>query len=508
MTTRPEISIVVPVFNAGDRFRPCMESLVNQTLDHSRYEIVLVDDGSSDGCEHICDEYAEKYPSFVRTFHQPPSGYASYPRNRGIDEALGEFIFFQDADDIMLPEACERMLTHAREWGSDVLVVRQTFRWPDGREEVSPSYAARTHPCVPRGPRFAEAFTADMHLRRLYRRDLILESGLRFKNTLSEDFLFNEEIMYYANTVSFANDYTYVWYMQWEVGNISSSQFPPEVKTFDGRLRGIKWMLDFIDEKNLRGEAYPYLYKKILEHPVYRMLTTAMDQRSWDEELPRMGELKDVLADHWDYCVAEKVKFTERAVIEALMIGQYELMPAVRYLGRRSAKAQTGFKLSTDWSLHSEGVSSVFGPLSGLSEFVRHGLITRQLNALEVSKAVSSVEGAKVRFEVALSFPQMAAMITEANLVAIDKAGSETVIPLELISGCEQDVFELMEKGCTLPYAGEFSLGDQQAHEYKFELVARIGQHTVRVKNPGLSIPKPAQKSTCSKLKKKLGFGK
>ena len=331
------ISIIVPVYNAGDRFKPSLESLLSQTLDHSCYEIILVDDGSTDDSGSICDEYAKNYPGLVRTFHQEASGHCSAPRNKGIDEARGEYLFFHDADDIMLPEACERMLNHAREWNSDVLVVRECMRWPDGTIKPITSYASDNKPSIPSVNTYADFLVSDMDARRLVRRSLVLENNLRFEETLSEEYLFCQKSLYYAKVISLANDYTYEWYMQWEEGNISSSGHQSPVKTFDGRMYGIKEMLRFIDEKNAREIAYPYLYKKIFEHPVYRLMSTSMDQRNWEEESPRLGELRDAIAGHWDDCIADKVKFTERAVIETLMAKSFSSIPAIRNLGKRPA---------------------------------------------------------------------------------------------------------------------------------------------------------------------------
>lgn len=91
----PLISIIIPVYNVEQYLRQCLDSIVQQPF--SDYEVILVDDGSSDGSPAICDEYAERY-SQVKTVHKTNGGVSS-ARNAGLDIANGSWIWFVDADD-------------------------------------------------------------------------------------------------------------------------------------------------------------------------------------------------------------------------------------------------------------------------------------------------------------------------------------------------------------------------------------------------------------------------
>ena len=92
-------SFIIPVYNCKEDLPACVESVRAAGL--AEYEIVLVDDGSTDGSGVVCDELAGKDPH-VRAIHQPNGG-VSAARNRGIREAKGEYILFVDADDTLLP---------------------------------------------------------------------------------------------------------------------------------------------------------------------------------------------------------------------------------------------------------------------------------------------------------------------------------------------------------------------------------------------------------------------
>ncbi len=91
----PLISIIVPVYQVEEYLARCVESLLSQT--YKNLEIILVDDGSPDGCPKICDQYAEK-DARIRVIHQENAG-LSGARNAGIDRAEGEYLAFVDSDD-------------------------------------------------------------------------------------------------------------------------------------------------------------------------------------------------------------------------------------------------------------------------------------------------------------------------------------------------------------------------------------------------------------------------
>lgn len=100
------ISIIVPVYNAEDYLSRCLDSILDQSL--TSYEVILVDDGSTDSSPLICDRYSATDPRF-RTIHKPNGGVSS-ARNAGISLAKGEYLMFVDSDDSLLPDALEMML--------------------------------------------------------------------------------------------------------------------------------------------------------------------------------------------------------------------------------------------------------------------------------------------------------------------------------------------------------------------------------------------------------------
>ncbi len=116
-TSEGLISIIIPIFNVESFLDDCIKSALNQT--YRRIEFILVDDGSSDNCPRICDQYAST-DSRVRVIHQKNRGLSS-ARNTGLSIARGEYVYFLDGDDTIAVDAIEKLYGLAKE--NDLCVV-------------------------------------------------------------------------------------------------------------------------------------------------------------------------------------------------------------------------------------------------------------------------------------------------------------------------------------------------------------------------------------------------
>lgn len=121
------ISIIVPIYNI-EKFLPCcIDSILAQTF--TEWELILVDDGSSDTCGSICDEYATK-DGRIRVIHKPNGGLTS-ARNAGLAMASGEWVMHLDGDDWIEPEMLELLLRKGEETGADIVMGDFLFAYPD-----------------------------------------------------------------------------------------------------------------------------------------------------------------------------------------------------------------------------------------------------------------------------------------------------------------------------------------------------------------------------------------
>lgn len=115
--TKPLISVIMPVYNSEEFLHLAVESVLQQTLND--WELLLIDDGSSDGSGILCDKYAEK-DKRIRVFHQQNCGITK-TRNRGIAEAEGKYLTFIDNDDEFMPDILSKACSLAEEYEADVV---------------------------------------------------------------------------------------------------------------------------------------------------------------------------------------------------------------------------------------------------------------------------------------------------------------------------------------------------------------------------------------------------
>ena len=115
----PLISVIVPIYNVEPYLKPCIDSIINQT--YKNLEIILIDDGSTDNCPAICDEYAQN-DNRITVIHKKNSG-QSDARNIGIEKSTGDYIFFVDSDDYIELSAIGKLLNISLSNNSDLVVA-------------------------------------------------------------------------------------------------------------------------------------------------------------------------------------------------------------------------------------------------------------------------------------------------------------------------------------------------------------------------------------------------
>lgn len=117
----PKISIIVPIYNAGERLRRCLDSLLGQTL--RDIELILVTDCPTDGSDRVAEEYARR-DDRVKLLRNERNLNISLSRNRGLEAATGRYIGFSDHDDYCLPRMYEALYEAAEAAGADAAVSR------------------------------------------------------------------------------------------------------------------------------------------------------------------------------------------------------------------------------------------------------------------------------------------------------------------------------------------------------------------------------------------------
>ena len=153
MEQTPLISVIVPVYNIKEYLPRCVSSILEQT--YQKLEVILVDDGSTDGTGALCDEIAET-DGRIRVFHKVNGG-SSSARNLGIAEAKGEYLGFVDSDDYISPQMYERLVEGLQEFDAQIVQI--------GRDEVDAEGKRLPNICEP--PEQDEFITSKDFMREL-----------------------------------------------------------------------------------------------------------------------------------------------------------------------------------------------------------------------------------------------------------------------------------------------------------------------------------------------------
>lgn len=204
------VSIIVPIFNVVPYLRQCLDSIVNQT--YQDLEIILVDDGSTDGCATLADEYAMR-DNRIQVIHQANMG-LSAARNAGISRASGQYILFIDSDDYIAPNACETLVKAAENGQYDVVVFSRR-RFINESEYTDDSFDEE---------QFASGIEyINAHLtgkfshsacHKLCKRSLIQGNKIYFEPGLYEDCYFSFRLLYTARQTKVISDILYFYRVQ------------------------------------------------------------------------------------------------------------------------------------------------------------------------------------------------------------------------------------------------------------------------------------------------------
>lgn len=212
---QPDVSVIMPVYNSRQYLACAIESVLAQT--HKSFELILVDDGSTDGCGVICDAYAQK-DSRVRVIHKSNGGISS-ARNAGIAVARGEYLAFCDNDDKYLPNLIQDNYALAKKNDADMIRFKRlkvTYR-ENGRVIKTMDDLKRF--AVLRGDGIAKEY---FHLiagymtvwNALYRSSIIKENGICFPESMAfggEDIWFTCSVYEKADCIVLNPKVYYYW---------------------------------------------------------------------------------------------------------------------------------------------------------------------------------------------------------------------------------------------------------------------------------------------------------
>ncbi|HEY5845910.1 MAG TPA: glycosyltransferase family A protein [Microlunatus sp.] len=275
------VSVVVPVYNAGEYLQRCLDSLLQQEMPAGTVELIFVDDGSSDdSLERL--HALEREHEALRVIAIPHSGWPGRPRNVGADGASGEYVMFVDQDDVLDPEALQRMYALGSANDADVVLGKVISDFRGVHHYLYRENRAR---CTVDDARLMNSQTPH----KMLRREFLREHKLRFPEGQRrlEDQLFITSAYFAASSVSIVADYVcYRYLRRADFRNAGSHRIDP-VHYYEN----LREVLDVVAAHTEPGERRDRFYRRFFK----------------TEMLSRLGgrKLFNAPADHRPMLLAE-----------------------------------------------------------------------------------------------------------------------------------------------------------------------------------------------------------
>lgn len=267
------LSVVIPVYNVAQYLRGCVDSVLSQKYED--YEIILVDDGSTDGISGaMCDQIAANAPGRIRVIHQENRGLGG-ARNTGLENARGEYLLFLDSDDTLTPNALPR-LGAAAESGAEVIgfymqSVAESGAYLEVERHSIPAHAVVTLEQCPQ-----LLLDTPSACTRLWKRELFLRTGIRFPEKLRfEDLYTTGKLLLEAKSILGLDETLYLYLRRG--GSIMQGSDPGYNRDILLALDSLRqWYMDKgvyqTYESNMEGLVLLHTY-----YAAYRVLRLAPD---------------------------------------------------------------------------------------------------------------------------------------------------------------------------------------------------------------------------------------
>ena len=270
----------MPNYNKAAHLRESIESALGQS--YGNIELIIVDDGSTDGSRAILEEYVAKYEN-VTVLYQPNQN-ASIARNKGIEIAKGEYFYFLDSDDMCYRDSLEHMVKYAVENNLDLVEGNINERY-DGSDEVSPVTFFKEDGISSDISDFIDTWPAPPN--KLYRADIIKNNGIVFGNVrIGQDLNFFLKYLPFASKIGYLKEPVYEFCIIDDSMSHHVSQ-----KIFD-IVTSVEDVEKFCALKGLKKYAADYLPTAKFHH-YYRQMDKLRDLKSLRE--------KKLFADYFSF---------------------------------------------------------------------------------------------------------------------------------------------------------------------------------------------------------------
>jgi len=247
------ISVIIPVYNVKEYLEKCVDSVLDTSF--RDFEVILVDDGSTDGvCPALCDAIAKKHSDIVRVVHQENKGLGG-ARNTGIEASKGDYLLFVDSDDTLIPDTLSILANKIMQTNSDIVAFNIFTENSNGeRNPLNSNYAYYDKPfTLKEHPEFMLSLPNAWS--RIWKRTLYTDNNILYpERAWYEDIRTTLKVFAKAESIVTINDCLYV-YLQREGSIMRSSNIERNVEIIDAFEDIISWF---------KKESLFYEYEKEL----------------------------------------------------------------------------------------------------------------------------------------------------------------------------------------------------------------------------------------------------
>ena len=316
--TAPRISVVVPFHNNEDLLGDCLRSIARQT--YANLEVIMVDDGSADGSAAIAQRRAAADPRFILI--RVPNGGPGYARNRGIEQATGEFLAFVDADDMLPSHSCEIMMHTLQESGSDFVSGGVERIGPMG---VTPSgmhaQAIKTRRIGTHISRSPELFWDVSVWNKMFRKSFWDAQGMSFPEVRAwEDLQAMTRAHVLARAVDVIPDPIYYWRERGK-GALSITQSRTDISNFRDRIAALLNIDGFLRERAPAGLLREHQRKALVNDLWLYVCDLSRTSEDYQREFMALGRR---YLEQVDRRVLARLPSTHKLAYHLLAAGQRE----------------------------------------------------------------------------------------------------------------------------------------------------------------------------------------
>ncbi|WP_434742681.1 glycosyltransferase family 2 protein [Micromonospora sp. SH-82] len=301
----PKVSVVVPAYNPGPYIEKLIISLQRQSMPRDQFEVLFVDDGSTDETPARLDELVATEPN-MRVLHIENSGWPSRPRNLGVDQARGEYVFFADDDDWFGDEALERLHACAHEYDADMVIGKMVGH---GRGVPRELFRRNRFDATLENAPLIDSMTCH----KLFRRSMLLDNEIRFPEGRRrlEDHVMVVRSYFVARRICVLADYAcYHHFRRPDAGNVTATRLDPE-----GYYTNLREALDVVDGYTRPGPLRDRLHRRWLRNEmVNRLAGKALLEapEDWTEKVAH--QVRNIIRDRFSPGVAAGLPPRQRVV--------------------------------------------------------------------------------------------------------------------------------------------------------------------------------------------------